>query len=171
MPDTLVDTDVLRAAVQLACRAPSLHNSQPWHWVAEDAGLSVVRSLVGHGIGRSMHEEPQIPNYGEPGRGPKLEEGMVLVSRSRIASGVASDWHHHGRRRLFGVLLAGRLRLEYGPQGKEAVDLEPGDFFRIPVGLVHRDVNPDAKREAIVAAFLEGEGAPAVNVAGPEGGV
>jgi uncharacterized RmlC-like cupin family protein len=99
-----------------------------------------------------------------------FEEGVVLVSRSRIAGGVASDWHHHGRRRLFGILLAGRLRLEYGPQGKEAVDLEPGDFFRIPVGLVHRDVNVDAKREALVAAFLEGKGIPIVNVAGPEGG-
>ena len=39
MPDTLVDTDILKAAVQLACRAPSLHNSQPWQWVAEGAGL------------------------------------------------------------------------------------------------------------------------------------
>ena len=97
-----------------------------------------------------------------------FEEGIVLVSRSRIAGGVASDWHHHGRRRLYGILLAGRLRLEYGRHGKEAVDLEPGDFFRIPVGLVHRDVNLDAKREALVAAFLEGEGIPFVNVAGPE---
>src|ERR1700730_10193697 len=41
--------------------------------VAEGAGLSVVRSLVGHGIGRSMHEDPQVPNYGKPGRGPLLE--------------------------------------------------------------------------------------------------
>jgi hypothetical protein len=41
MPDTVVDTDVLRAAVQLACRAPSLHNSQPWQWVAEGAGLDL----------------------------------------------------------------------------------------------------------------------------------
>jgi hypothetical protein len=39
MPDTLMDTDILRAAVQLACRAPSLHNSQPWQWVAEGVGL------------------------------------------------------------------------------------------------------------------------------------
>ena len=39
MPDTLVDADLLKAAVQLACRAPSLHNSQPWHWVAEGTGL------------------------------------------------------------------------------------------------------------------------------------
>ena len=47
--------------------------------VAEGAGLSVVRSLVGHGIGRSMHEDPQVPNYGVPGKGPLLEEGMVLA--------------------------------------------------------------------------------------------
>ena len=46
---------------------------------AEGAGLSVVRSLVGHGIGRSMHEDPQVPNYGTPGKGPLLEEGMVLA--------------------------------------------------------------------------------------------
>ena len=45
----------------------------------EAEGLSIVRSLVGHGIGRSMHEDPQIPNFGEPGRGPLLEEGMVLA--------------------------------------------------------------------------------------------
>ena len=53
----------------------------------EEAGLSVVRSLVGHGIGRSMHEEPQIPNYGEPGRGPKLEEGMVLAVEPMVNAG------------------------------------------------------------------------------------
>src|SRR5271165_3986256 len=47
--------------------------------IAEDAGLSVVRSLVGHGVGRSMHEDPQVPNYGKPGKGPLLEEGMVLA--------------------------------------------------------------------------------------------
>src|SRR5208283_849491 len=47
--------------------------------VAEDAGLAVVRSLVGHGVGRSMHEDPQVPNYGKPGKGPLLEEGMVIA--------------------------------------------------------------------------------------------
>ena len=47
--------------------------------VCEEAGLSVVRSLVGHGVGREMHEDPQVPNYGKPGRGVKLEEGMVLA--------------------------------------------------------------------------------------------
>ena len=53
----------------------------------EEAGLSVVRSLVGHGIGRSMHEEPQIPNYGEPGKGPLLEEGMVLAVEPMTTAG------------------------------------------------------------------------------------
>jgi methionyl aminopeptidase len=50
-------------------------------------GFSIIRSLVGHGIGRDMHEEPQIPNYGEPGRGPELEEGMVLAIEPMVNAG------------------------------------------------------------------------------------
>jgi methionyl aminopeptidase len=53
----------------------------------EDAGLSIVRALVGHGIGRSMHEEPQIPNYGDPGTGIELEEGMVLAVEPMVTAG------------------------------------------------------------------------------------
>ncbi len=45
----------------------------------EAEGLSIIRTLVGHGIGREMHEEPQVPNFGEPGKGPELEVGMVLA--------------------------------------------------------------------------------------------
>ncbi len=55
--------------------------------VAEAAGLSVVRSLVGHGVGRSMHEDPQVPNYGKPGKGPLLEEGMVLAIEPMTTAG------------------------------------------------------------------------------------
>ena len=53
----------------------------------EEQGFSVVRSLVGHGVGRSMHEEPQIPNYGEPGRGPLLAEGMTFAIKPMITAG------------------------------------------------------------------------------------
>ncbi len=53
----------------------------------EAAGLSIVRSLVGHGIGRSMHEDPQIPNYGDPGTGILLEEGMVLAVEPMVTAG------------------------------------------------------------------------------------
>jgi methionyl aminopeptidase len=55
--------------------------------VAEDAGLSIVRSLVGHGVGRSMHEDPQVPNYGRPGKGPLLEEGMVIAIEPMTTAG------------------------------------------------------------------------------------
>ncbi len=53
----------------------------------EEAGLSVVRSLVGHGIGRDMHEDPQIPNYGPAGKGPLLEPGMVLAIEPMTTAG------------------------------------------------------------------------------------
>jgi methionyl aminopeptidase len=53
----------------------------------EAAGFSIVRTLVGHGIGRSMHEEPQIPNYGRPGTGIVLEEGMVLAVEPMVTAG------------------------------------------------------------------------------------
>jgi methionyl aminopeptidase len=53
----------------------------------ESNGLSVIRTLVGHGIGREMHEEPQVPNFGEPGRGPELEDGMVLAIEPMVNAG------------------------------------------------------------------------------------
>ena len=54
---------------------------------AEGDGLSVVRSLVGHGIGRDMHEDPQIPNFGPAGKGPRLQEGMVLAIEPMTTTG------------------------------------------------------------------------------------
>jgi methionyl aminopeptidase len=53
----------------------------------EAAGLSIVRSLVGHGIGRSMHEEPQVPNHGAAGTGVELEPGMVLAVEPMVTAG------------------------------------------------------------------------------------
>jgi methionyl aminopeptidase len=66
--------------------------------VAEGAGFSVVREYVGHGIGRSLHEEPQIPNYGEPGRGPQLKPGLVIAVEPMVNIGgwetrvLADEW-------------------------------------------------------------------------------
>ncbi|GIO39821.1 methionine aminopeptidase [Paenibacillus antibioticophila] len=53
----------------------------------EDAGFSVVREYVGHGIGKDLHEEPQIPNYGSPDRGPRLKPGMVLAIEPMVNAG------------------------------------------------------------------------------------
>ncbi len=57
--------------------------------VVEGAGFGVVREYVGHGIGQSMHEDPPIPNYGEPGRGPELRPGMALAIEPMVTLG---DW-------------------------------------------------------------------------------
>jgi len=54
---------------------------------AESNGFSVVRELVGHGLGRNMHEKPEVPNYGQKGRGPKLNEGMVICIEPMINMG------------------------------------------------------------------------------------
>jgi len=53
----------------------------------EGAGYSVVREFVGHGIGRSLHEDPPVPNFGEPGQGPQLREGMVLAIEPMVNAG------------------------------------------------------------------------------------
>jgi methionyl aminopeptidase len=55
--------------------------------VAEGAGFAVVREYVGHGIGRSLHEDPQIPNYGPPGRGPELRPGLVVAVEPMVNLG------------------------------------------------------------------------------------
>ncbi|MEK6274156.1 MAG: type I methionyl aminopeptidase [Actinomycetota bacterium] len=62
--------------------------------VTEEAGFSVVRSLVGHGIGRAMHEDPQIPNYGAPGRGPELASGMTFAIEPMINAGGPDIYLH-----------------------------------------------------------------------------
>jgi len=56
---------------------------------AESNGFSVVRAFVGHGIGRSLHEDPQVPNFGESGRGPRLREGMTLAIEPMVNAGCA----------------------------------------------------------------------------------
>jgi len=76
--------DVTRESLDLAIKEcwPGRRLSDVSHAVqahVEAHGLSVVRAFVGHGIGRALHEEPQVPNFGDPGRGPQLRPGMVLA--------------------------------------------------------------------------------------------
>jgi uncharacterized RmlC-like cupin family protein len=95
-----------------------------------------------------------------------FESSNLLFARSRIAGGVKSGWHHHGSRDLFGFVVSGRLRFDYG-KGADSVEVSAGDFFHIPVGVIHRDVNPDQRQEAMVVNILIGEGPSAVNVEQP----
>lgn len=100
-------------------------------------------------------------------RDKAFESANVLFGRSRIAGGVKSGWHHHARKDLYGFLLSGKLRFDFGEGGTESVGVEVGDFFHIPAGVVHRDVNPDPQDEAMVISVLVGKGLSVVNVSGP----
>lgn len=112
------------------------------------------------------------PGASTPGilRHTAFETPGVLVSQSRIGRGVISGWHHHPKRTLYGYLVSGQLRFDYGPRGTRAIQLSAGDYFRIPPGLVHRDVNPSAEEEAVVVAVLVGEGPATENTSGPSAG-
>jgi methionyl aminopeptidase len=78
----------LEAAIQMAAPGNRLGDiGAAVEGVADAAGYAVVREYVGHGIGTAMHEEPEIPNYGTPGRGLRLREGMVLAIEPMLNAG------------------------------------------------------------------------------------
>jgi quercetin dioxygenase-like cupin family protein len=95
-----------------------------------------------------------------------FDSGQTLFSKSTIAPGTISAWHHHGSRQLYGFVVSGTLRLELSEKGEAAVDVSDGDFFRIPPGLVHRDVNIGSA-EVVIVNLLLGEGNAVVNVNTP----
>jgi methionyl aminopeptidase len=85
--------DVTRESLQdgIAVARPGNRMGDIGHVIqkrAEASGFTVVRELVGHGIGREPHEDPQVPNFGQAGRGPKLQEGMVLAIEPMVNLGV-----------------------------------------------------------------------------------
>jgi methionyl aminopeptidase len=96
-PETQRLLDVCQAALQAGIEEARADNhigdiGAAVQQATEAEGFSVVRSLVGHGVGRSMHEEPQVPNFGEPGRGPKLTPGMTLAIEPMITAGGPDVW-------------------------------------------------------------------------------
>ncbi len=99
-----------------------------------------------------------------------FESENAIVAQSQVAPGVVSGWHHHGTRQLYGFIVSGRLQLEYFLKGKEIADLNVGDFFHIPAGLVHRDLNPNIDRDLVVVNILVGGGPAVVNVDRPSRG-
>jgi uncharacterized RmlC-like cupin family protein len=96
-----------------------------------------------------------------------FEAAEVLFGQSKVATGTQSGWHHHGTRHLYGFIVSGRLRFDYVQTKMESIEVDSGDFFHIPVGLVHRDVNSDQTMEAVVVNILLDKGPPVVNVPDP----
>jgi methionyl aminopeptidase len=80
--------EALFAGIEQACPGNRLGDiSHAIQHRVEGDGLSIIRTLVGHGIGRNMHEDPQIPNFGDPGKGPELAEGMALAIEPMVNAG------------------------------------------------------------------------------------
>jgi len=83
-----VAQEALRRGIEQARPGRRLHDiSYAIQRCAEEAGFSVVRDFVGHGIGRELHEDPQVPNFGRPGTGPRLRPGMVLAIEPMVNVG------------------------------------------------------------------------------------
>jgi quercetin dioxygenase-like cupin family protein len=95
-----------------------------------------------------------------------FETDRATLMRARAEAGAVSGWHHHGDRDVLGYVVRGRARFEFGAGGGESTDVEEGGFFRVPAGLVHRDVNPSEGPQEIVLAVV-GDGPLVVNVGGP----
>ena len=97
--DTQRLLDTCRAALEAGIEQARVGNtvgdiSQAVQTVTEAAGFSVIRSLVGHGVGRSMHEDPQVPNFVSGHRGPELKEGMTLAIEPMITAGGPDVYIH-----------------------------------------------------------------------------
>ena len=97
---------------------------------------------------------------------PIFESGTDHVGEIRISGGTTGGWHHHGKRTMYGYVVSGKANIEFGQKGQERAILSQGDFFLIPPGLVHRDVNPN-REEAFILIFSIGPGPTSYEVSEP----
>lgn len=95
---------------------------------------------------------------------PGLWAGLVHTD-----PGAASGWHHHGEHETSLYVVRGRMRLEFGPGGRDSVEASPGQFLHVPAHTVHRELNPDDTTSTAVIARAGDGGPPTVNVQGPDG--
>jgi len=114
---------------------------------------------------------PEDRQVADPTPGKVREEAIAVdglwSGLVRTQPGVASGWHHHGNHDTAVYVIEGSVRIEFGPGGGQALEAGPGDFVRIPRGIVHREVNvgSTASQEVITRS---GTGPLTVNVDGPE---
>jgi quercetin dioxygenase-like cupin family protein len=111
------------------------------------------------------------PGDGTPGlvREIAIATDRALFVRVHGGPRIESGWHHHGTREVHGHVVRGRVRFEFGPGGGSTTEVEEGGFFHVPVGVVHRDVNPEDAPQELAIAFV-GEGPLVVNLEGPDPG-
>jgi uncharacterized RmlC-like cupin family protein len=94
---------------------------------------------------------------------PGLWAGLVHTD-----PGATSGWHHHGDHETSLYVVRGRMRLEFGPDGRDTVIAGEGEFVHVPAHTVHRELNPDDDRTSLAVIARAGDGPPTVNVDGPD---
>lgn len=119
---------------------------------------------------RVTRQDELAPGASTPGieRFKAFATEKAVVLQAQCEGGVTSGWHHHGDRDVFGYLIAGRARFDFGPGGTSSVEMQAGDFMHVPAGLIHRDVNPDPEQGQRWVLVMVGSGPVAVDVDGPE---
>lgn len=122
-----------------------------------------------------MSERVEVTKSGElrPAEGtPAMHREVALETPGlwagtvRTEADMESGWHHHGSHHSVIYMLEGRLRMDFGPGGRESVEAEAGDFISVPPGVIHREASPG---DGVVAVVVRaGEGEVVINVDGPE---
>lgn len=115
----------------------------------------------------SLAEAPGSPGIS---RHLAFEGDDFRVIRSRVDPGVISGWHHHGEYGVYGYVISGTAQFEGAPGSGEVITVGLGDFFHVPPGKVHRDINPSEDEEQEVLLFLRGSGPMVINVDDPASG-
>ncbi len=112
---------------------------------------------------------PDALSAGEPTPGITRETAFAheraVMMTARVEADVISGWHHHGDRQTFGYVVRGRVGFDFGPGGREHVDVARGGFFHVPARLVHREVNDEPSE--VVLVFV-GDGPVVVNLDAPD---
>ena len=113
----------------------------------------------------SLEQGPETPGIT---RNFAFDAEDCRVIRARSEPGTVSGWHHHGDYDVYGYIASGLAEFEGGPDGKEKISLETGDFFLVPAHTIHREINPSNDERNDVILFLKGTGPVVVNVDHPE---
>lgn len=116
-------------------------------------------------VGQDELEQPA--GHPDVTRQVAFETADVVTVQSSVAAGATTSWHHNGDRHVHGYVVRGHARLEFGPDGSEAVALDAGDFVYVPPRTIRRVVNPTDEAWVTVISFV-GSGPPATSVDGPE---
>ena len=118
---------------------------------------------------RRIAPEERTEGLGTPGmiREEAVSTDRMWAGLVRTAAGMVSGWHHHGDCQSTIYVVSGALRMEFGVDGRESLEAEPGDFLYVAQGAIHRESNP-TDQESQIVVVRSGSGEPVINTDGPQ---